>query len=80
MWFDPGLAGLFITSTLLHLGEDINSWVTMLSVIVHVGQQLKNEEETSLASLKKSFEKSFQIVRLKLANRFVRREIHLGQN
>jgi hypothetical protein len=21
---DPGLAGLFITSTLLHLGEDIN--------------------------------------------------------
>jgi len=23
MWFDPGLAGLFITSTLLHLGEDI---------------------------------------------------------
>ena len=24
MWFDPGLAGLFITSTLIHLGEDIN--------------------------------------------------------
>jgi hypothetical protein len=24
MWFDPGLAGLFITSTLLHLEEDIN--------------------------------------------------------
>jgi hypothetical protein len=24
MWFNPGLAGLFITSTLLHLGEDIN--------------------------------------------------------
>jgi hypothetical protein len=24
MWFDTGLAGLFITSTLLHLGEDIN--------------------------------------------------------
>ena len=24
MWFDPGLAGLFITSTLLHLGENIN--------------------------------------------------------
>jgi len=23
-WFDPGLAGLFITSTLLHLGKDIN--------------------------------------------------------
>jgi len=62
------------------LGEDINSLVTMLAVIVHVGQQLKNEEETSLAFLKKSFEKSFQIVRLKLANRFVRREIHLGQN
>ena len=27
MWFDPALAGLFITSTLLHLGEDINSLV-----------------------------------------------------
>jgi len=27
MWFDPGLAGLFITSTLLHLGEDINLFV-----------------------------------------------------
>ena len=24
MWFDPGLAGLFITLTLLHLGKDIN--------------------------------------------------------
>ena len=24
MWFDLGLAGLFITSALLHLGEDIN--------------------------------------------------------
>ena len=24
MLFDPGLVGLFITSTLLHLGEDIN--------------------------------------------------------
>ena len=24
MWFDPDLAGLFITSTLLHMGEDIN--------------------------------------------------------
>ena len=24
LWFDPGLAGLFITSILLHLGEDIN--------------------------------------------------------
>ena len=27
MWFDPGLTGLFITSTLLHLGEDINSLI-----------------------------------------------------
>jgi len=27
MWIDPGLAGLFITSTLLHLGEDINSLI-----------------------------------------------------
>jgi hypothetical protein len=32
----------------------------------------------SLASLQKSLEKSFQIVRLKLANRFVRRETLLG--
>jgi len=24
MWFDPGLIGLFITSTLLHLGEEVN--------------------------------------------------------
>ena len=24
MWFNPDLARLFITSTLLHLGEDIN--------------------------------------------------------
>jgi hypothetical protein len=24
MWFNPGLAGLFITSTLLYLEEDIN--------------------------------------------------------
>jgi hypothetical protein len=29
LWFDPGLAGLFITSTLLHLGEDINSLVVL---------------------------------------------------
>jgi hypothetical protein len=28
---DPGLAGLFITSTLLHLGEDINSLVVSTS-------------------------------------------------
>jgi len=27
MWFDSGIAGLFITSTLLYLGEDINSLV-----------------------------------------------------
>jgi hypothetical protein len=52
----------------------------MLAAIVHAGQQLRKEEEASLASLKKSFEKSFQIMRLKLANRFVRRETHLGQN
>jgi hypothetical protein len=30
MWFDPGLAGLFITSTLLHLGEDINLLVVSI--------------------------------------------------
>jgi hypothetical protein len=39
LWFDLGLAGLFITSTLLYLGEDINSsvvssflWVCQLSL------------------------------------------------
>ena len=31
MWFDPGFAGLFITSTLLHLGEDINLLVVSVS-------------------------------------------------
>jgi len=35
MWFDPGHAGLFITSTLLYLGEDINS----LIVSLHQGKQ-----------------------------------------
>jgi len=30
MWFDPGLTGFFITSTLLHLGEDINLLVVSL--------------------------------------------------
>ena len=30
MWFDPGLAGLFITLTLLHLGEEINILVVSL--------------------------------------------------
>ena len=32
MWFDPGLAGLFITSTLLHLGEDINLLVVSVKL------------------------------------------------
>jgi len=30
--FDPGLAGLFITSTLLYLGEDINLLVVSRSI------------------------------------------------
>ena len=30
LWSDPGLVGLFITSTLLHLGEDINLLVVSL--------------------------------------------------
>jgi hypothetical protein len=30
MWFDPDLAGLFITSTLLHLEEDINLLVVSI--------------------------------------------------
>ena len=33
MWFDPGLAGLFITSTLLYLGEDINLLVVSKSFV-----------------------------------------------
>ena len=33
MWFDPGLAELFITSTLLHLGEDINLLVVSTNII-----------------------------------------------
>jgi len=32
MWFIPGLAELFITSTFLHLGEDIN--LLVVSVVV----------------------------------------------
>ena len=35
MWFDPGLAGLFITSTLLHLGEDF-SYQSFDRVSMHV--------------------------------------------
>ena len=31
MWFDLGLAGLFITSTLLHLGGDINILVVSVA-------------------------------------------------
>jgi hypothetical protein len=31
LWFDPGLVGLFITSTLLHLGQDINLLVVSVS-------------------------------------------------
>ena len=31
MWFDLGLAGLFITSTLLHLEEDINLLVVSVT-------------------------------------------------
>ena len=39
MWFDPGLAGLFITSTLLNLEKDINllivsSFKLLLEMIV----------------------------------------------
>ena len=33
MWFDPGLAGLFITSTLLHLEEDINLLVVSKTIV-----------------------------------------------
>jgi hypothetical protein len=33
LWFDPDLAGLFITSTLLHLGEDINLLVVSIRIV-----------------------------------------------
>ena len=33
MWFDFGLARLFITSTLLHLGEDINLLVVSVTLL-----------------------------------------------
>jgi hypothetical protein len=39
MWFDPGLARLYITPTLLHLGEDIN----LLVVSAIVRYYMKNE-------------------------------------
>ena len=42
MWFDPGLAGLFITSTLLHLGEDINL------LVVSSGPQPQNLDTTPI--------------------------------
>ena len=53
MWFDPGLAGLFITSTLLHLGEDINLLVVSVTktvtfqgvkgeIIVFKGERVSN--------------------------------------
>ena len=37
MWFDPGLAELFITSTILHLGEDINLLVVSILECVSRG-------------------------------------------
>jgi len=55
--------------------------VTMLVATVYVEQQLKKEKEVSLLPLfKKSPDKSFQIMRLKFANRFVRRETLWGWN
>jgi hypothetical protein len=46
----------------------------MLATTVNMEQQLKKEKKAFLLPLfKKSLEKSFQIVLLKLANRFVRR-------
>jgi hypothetical protein len=41
MWFDPGLAELFITSTLVHLEEDINLLVVMLSPFLNFVFNLK---------------------------------------
>jgi len=35
LWFDPGLVGLFITSTLLHLGEDINLLVVSTNIVLN---------------------------------------------
>jgi hypothetical protein len=33
MWFDPGLARLFITLTLLHLGLDINLLIVSIVIV-----------------------------------------------
>jgi hypothetical protein len=34
LWFNPGLARLFITSTLLHLREDINILVVLINFVI----------------------------------------------
>jgi hypothetical protein len=44
MWFDLGLAGLFITSTLLHLEEDINLLVVSITLV----GKLRHEATSSL--------------------------------
>ena len=43
MWFDPGLAELFITSTPLHLGEDINLLVVSL---MHSQKEIECERKS----------------------------------
>jgi hypothetical protein len=51
MWFDPGLARLFITSTLLHLGEDINSLVVSLVLPQLFLSLIKTVKQSTLASI-----------------------------
>ena len=47
LWFDPGLAGLFITSTLLHLEEDINSLVVSIVIMECLRHQIKTKRKVS---------------------------------
>jgi hypothetical protein len=56
MWFNPGLAGLFITSTLLHLKEDINS---LGRVTYFITNELDSYIPSICVSLLQEFEDEF---------------------
>ena len=45
LWFDSGLAGLFTTSTLLHLGEDINSLIVSRTQGTLLSNNVTNPKE-----------------------------------
>jgi hypothetical protein len=62
---DPGLAGLFINSTLLHLGEDINSFG---HVIVWFSKKIVSRK--SLASLN-IYQGTGLLVKLKVLSPYI---------